>query len=62
MENFKRLQSRLKTVIDEKQGFERRLHDEIQENRMQEFEANTLKGEIHQYKKEKDDLLRYESS
>lgn len=60
MENYKRLQTRLQNVVGEKQNFEKDLQQEINDNREQEFVANALRGEIHQNKKEIEDLLRYE--
>lgn len=59
MDNFKRLQSRLTTIVDERRHLVMALSEEMQENRLQEFQANTIKGEIHRDKKLKDKLLMW---
>lgn len=57
MDNFKSLQGRLQSVIQQKDELEHELQREIQENRQQDFIINSLKGEIHNGKKQRDAII-----
>lgn len=57
MDNFKKLQFRLQEVVQQRKSLEIDLHGDIQENRQQDFTINSLKGEIHNGKKQRDALV-----
>lgn len=57
VDNYKRLQSRLQDVAEQRKDLERHLQQEMQENRQQDFTINSLKGEIHNDRKLRDNLI-----
>ncbi|XP_077965773.1 phosphatidylinositol 3-kinase regulatory subunit gamma-like [Styela clava] len=57
MDNFRSLQGRLQSVIQQKVTLDDELHREVQENRQQDFIINSLKGEIHNGKKQRDSII-----